>query len=170
MTFEITQSSPRDAKHERIHVPSADGTVKWFSGNVYSIKLTAGQTGGALGVVEAWVPPGGGPVAHTHADQDETFFLISGELEFLGGDHVFTAGPGDLVHCPRGTRHRFKNIGLYTAHMLFFCTPGGSEGLFLEGGDIPEPGVHVPAWGPEHSQGPVLGLFTKYGLEAMPEA
>ncbi|MFF3950581.1 cupin domain-containing protein [Streptomyces sp. NPDC001902] len=156
MTFEITQSSPRDAKHEGIHVPSADGTVKWFSGDVYSIKLTAGQTGGALGVVEAWVPPGGGPVAHTHADHDETFFLISGELEFLGGDRVLTAGPGDLVHCPRGTRHRFKNIGFYTAHMLFFYTPGGSEGLFLADAGActvhrPEHHRHVPAGATDRS-------------------
>ncbi|MFD3454762.1 cupin domain-containing protein [Streptomyces sp. NPDC058691] len=170
MTFEITQSPSSDAKAGGIHVPSADGVVKWFSGDVYSIKLTADQTAGSLGVVEAWVPPGGGPVAHTHADQDETFFLISGELEFLNGDSVFTAGPGDLVHCPRETRHRFKNTGFHTAHMLFFYTPGGSEGLFLEGGDIPEPGIQVPAWGPERFQGPMLDLFKKYGLAALPEA
>lgn len=171
MTFDIAQTAtPDGARHKGgIYVPSDGGVVKWFSGDVYSVKLTAAQTGGSLGVVEASVPPGGGPVAHTHADQDETFFLIAGELEFLDGDRTFIAGPGDLVHCPSGTRHRFKNIGFHTARMLFFYTPGGSEGLFVEGGDDPVSGIQVPTWGPERFQGPMLDLFEKYGVAALPE-
>lgn len=175
MTFQTetgqteTGQDPRYTRRAGIHVPAGGGRTKWFSGDVYSVKLAVDQTNGAVGVVEASVPPGGGPVAHTHADQDETFYLLSGQLEFLDGDTTFLAGQGDLVHCPRGTRHRFKNVGLHTAKMLFFYTPGGSEGLFLEGGDEPEPGVHVPTWGPERFQGPMLDLFTKYGLEALPE-
>jgi quercetin dioxygenase-like cupin family protein len=31
-----------------------------------------------------------------------TFFLLSGELEFLYGDHTFTAAAGDFVHVPKG--------------------------------------------------------------------
>jgi quercetin dioxygenase-like cupin family protein len=152
-----------------IHVPANGGITRWFSGDVYSVKLTAEQTAGALGVIEASVPPGGGPVAHTHRDQDETFYLLSGELEFLDGDKTFIASAGDLVFCRRNIRHRFKNIGLHTAKMLFFYTPGGPEGLFAEGGDDPQPGVQVPTWGPERFQGPMLDLFEKYALEALPE-
>jgi quercetin dioxygenase-like cupin family protein len=170
VTFHIAEErDPRYTARGGIHVPANGGDTRWFSGDVYSIKLSAQRTKGALGVVEASVPPGGGPVAHTHADQDETFYLISGELEFLDGDTTFVAGPGDLVYCPRTIRHRFKNIGLHTARMLFFYTPGGSEGLFLEGGDQPQPGVQVPTWGPERFQGPMLDLFEKYGLQALPE-
>jgi quercetin dioxygenase-like cupin family protein len=161
-------SDPR-YKSTGIYVPSGGGVTKWFSGDVYSVKLAAQETGGSLGVIEASVPPGGGPVAHTHRDQDETFYLLSGELEFLDGDKTFIAGAGDLVFCRRNVRHRFKNIGLHTAKTLFFYTPGGSEGLFTEGGDEPRPGVQVPAWGPERLQGPMLDLFEKYGLEALPE-
>jgi quercetin dioxygenase-like cupin family protein len=109
MTFAISQAKSDISPDVRtgIHVPSGGGVTKWFSGDVYSVKLTAQQTNGAVGVVEASVPPGGGPVAHTHADQDETFYVISGELEFLDGERTFMAGPGNLVHCPRRTRHRF---------------------------------------------------------------
>ncbi|SDJ29469.1 Cupin domain-containing protein [Nonomuraea maritima] len=171
MTFDIIQATSDMSPDVRtgIYVPSGGGVTKWFSGDVYSVKLTAQETNGSVGVVEASVPPGGGPVAHTHADQDETFYLLSGELEFLDGERTFMAGPGDLVHCPRTSRHRFKNTGLHTAKMLFFYTPGGSEGLFLDGGDDPKPGVPVPGWGPERFQGPMLDLFAKYGLEALPE-
>ena len=170
MTFPLqeTASDPRYTNCG-IYVPANGGVTKWFSGDVYSVKLAAEQTGGALGVVEASVPPGGGPVAHTHRDQDETFYLLSGELEFLDGEETFVATAGDLVFCRRNIRHRFKNTGLHTAKMLFFYTPGGPEGLFTEGGDEPQPGVQVPTWGPERFEGPMLDLFEKYALEALPE-
>jgi quercetin dioxygenase-like cupin family protein len=151
-----------------IYVPGSGGVTKWFSGDVYSVKLTAEQTGGAVGLIEGSVPPGGGPVPHTHRDQDETFYMLSGELEFLDGEKTFIATAGDLVFCRRNIRHRFKNVGLQTAKMLAFYTPGGPEGLFLEGGDDPQPGVQVPAWGPERFQGHMLDLFEKYGLDALP--
>ncbi|MFJ9759510.1 cupin domain-containing protein [Streptomyces sp. NPDC101149] len=173
MTFRTADSSADGAgrRESGIYVPPDGGIVRWFSGDVYTIKLTAEQTGGSVGILEASVPPGGGPAAHSHTDQDETFYLISGELEFLDGDRIFNAGPGGLVHCPRGTRHRFKNVGFHTARMLFFYTPGGSEGLFLEGGDEPQPGVAVPPWGPEKFENEsMLELFKKYGSVTHPEA
>ncbi|GIE32558.1 hypothetical protein Ait01nite_056030 [Actinoplanes italicus] len=150
-----------------IHVPAGEGVTKWFSGDVYSVRLQAAQTGGSVGIVEASVPPGGGPVPHTHAEQDETFYLLSGELEFLDGERTFTAVTGDIVHIPRMVRHRFKNVGLHTTRLLFIYTPGGAEGLFVEGGDEPQPGVQVDTWGPERFDERILGLFHKYGVEAV---
>lgn len=152
-----------------VHVPANEGITKWFSGDVYTIKLTATDTNGALGVIEASVPPGGGPVAHTHANEEETFYLLSGELEFLHGNETFIAGPGDLVFVPRRIRHRFKNIGLHPAKMLFLYTPGGPEGMFVEGGDEPQPGVQVQPWGPERINEHYFELLRKYGNEAFPE-
>jgi len=153
-----------------LHVPAGQGVTKWFSGDVYTVRLQGAQTAGSIGIVEASVPPGGGPVPHTHADQDETFYLLSGELEFLDGDKTFMAGTGDIVHVPRTVRHRFLNVGLHTARMLFVYTPAGTEGLFLEGGDDPRPGVQVEPWGPERFDDRMLGLFHKYGAEAVPDA
>jgi len=151
-----------------IYVPAGQGVTKWFSGDVYTVRLQAAQTAGSIGIVEASVPPGGGPVPHTHADQDETFYLLSGELEFLDGNQTFTASTGDIVHIPRRVRHRFLNVGLHTARMLFIYTPAGAEGLFLEGGDEPQAGVQVASWGPERFDERMLGLFHKYGVEAVP--
>jgi quercetin dioxygenase-like cupin family protein len=131
------------------------------------VRLTAASTNGTLGLTEASIPPGSGPVAHTQADQDETFYLLSGELEFLDGNETFIAGPGDLVFVPRRIRHGFKNIELYPARTLIWFTPGGAEGLFVEGGDEPQPGVQVPPWGPERVSEHYVELFRKYGAEAL---
>jgi hypothetical protein len=52
---------------------------------------------------------------------------------------------------------------------LEFYTPGGSEEIFLEGGDRPQPGVQVQPWGPERLDDRMLSLFQKYGVEALLE-
>ncbi|MCO8275544.1 cupin domain-containing protein [Actinoplanes sp. TRM 88003] len=169
MSLTIPESTieARETSGGGLYVPAGDGVTKWFSGDVYSVRLQSAQTAGSVGIVEASVPPGGGPVPHTHAEQDETFYLLSGELEFLNGDETFTAVTGDIVHIPRMVKHRFKNVGLHTTRLLFIYTPAGAEGLFLEGGDEPTPGVQVDTWGPERFDERILGLFKKYGVEAV---
>jgi quercetin dioxygenase-like cupin family protein len=82
--------------------------------------------------MEAFVPPGGGPPPHIHRREDETFYLIEGEIEFLLGDEKVTAGPGDFVSVPRGTVHRFRNAGAKTARMILTFTPAGMERFFEE--------------------------------------
>jgi quercetin dioxygenase-like cupin family protein len=151
------------------HVPASGGITTWFNGDILTTKLTAEESGGALGVIEATCPPGGGPVPHIHQNSDETFYMLSGELEFLQGDRVFTAGPGDVVFCPRGIIHRFTNPGIQPAKMIFVYTPGGAEGLFIEAGDIPQPGVQVQPWGPERLDEHLIGLLAKYD-NALPPA
>ena len=149
-------------------IPAGEGVCRWVFGDTYTTKLTSHLTNGSLGLVEASVPPGGGPIPHTHAGEDEIFYLLSGELEFLCDDKVFMAEAGDLVFIPRTSPHRFLNKGLRPCSMLFMYTPGGAEGVFIEGGDQPEPGRPAPFWGPERL--PVLGpLMEKYGIAPVPE-
>lgn len=152
-----------------IHVPASQGSTVWFNGDVLTVKLTGEETGGNVGLIRASVPPGGGPAAHTHTHADETFYLIDGELEFLDGNRIFTAGPGDAVFIPRTVRHRFRNVGVNHASILFFYTPGGAERLFLEGGDKPQPGVHVQPWGPERIDENLLALLDKHDTQIAPE-
>jgi mannose-6-phosphate isomerase-like protein (cupin superfamily) len=152
-----------------LHVPSSTGTTVWFNGDVLTVKLTAADTGGNVGLIKASVPPGGGPAAHVHDQADESFYLIDGELEFLDGDRIFIAGPGDAVFIPRTVRHRFRNVSVATASMIFFYTPGGAEGLFVDGGDEPRPGVQAQPWGPERIDDKLLALLDKYDTRVAPE-
>lgn len=131
-----------------IFVPDTGSTPRWFNGDLYEIKLTAADTNGSLGMVLASVPPGGGPPPHTHMNSDETFFLLDGQLEFLDGDQTFSAGPGDAVFLPRTRLHRFHNVGLRPAKMLFMYSPAGVEQLFVEAGEVPRPGEPVAAFDP----------------------
>lgn len=135
MSIPIVDQDPVDPRYTRrgaIYVPAGQGPTIWAVDDTYTIKLTASQTNGSLGFIDASVPPGGGPFPHMHPNEDETFYLLAGDLEFLNGDQTFTAVAGDLVHIPRGTRHRFRNVGKHTARMIFLFTPGGVEQAFLD--------------------------------------
>ena len=129
-----------------IHVPAGEGIQRWVAGDMYSIKATAAHTDGTLGLVEASVPPGAGPVAHVHNVGNEAFYILDGQLEFLDGERTFTARTGDFIYVPAGTRHRFRNKFLHTARMLFLFTPGGLEASVVEGGDEAVPGMPPPVW------------------------
>ena len=75
-----------------VHVLAGAGVTTWFSGDTDTIKLASRLTNGSLGLIEASVPPGGGPVAHTHAHEDEIWYLIPAIPEGRGAGS--TGGDG----------------------------------------------------------------------------
>ncbi|MFB4278590.1 MULTISPECIES: cupin domain-containing protein [unclassified Nonomuraea] len=123
---------PRYTTRGALYVPSGQGPTVWAAGDVYTVKATGAQTNGGFGLIEATVPAGGGPVPHIHPEQEETFYILDGELEFLDGDHRFTAVAGDFVHVPRGIRHCFQNKRMHAARMLFMFTPPGIEQIIAD--------------------------------------
>jgi mannose-6-phosphate isomerase-like protein (cupin superfamily) len=151
------------------YVPNKGGVTTWFNGDIYSTKLTGQQTGGQIGLVEATVPPGGGPPPDVHERTDETFYVVNGELEFLDGHRRFTASTGAVVFLPRGNVHRFYNPGIQLAKLGFIYTPCGAEGMFVEGGDKPEPGVQVQPWGPERIDERMNALLARYDTGLPPQ-
>jgi len=167
--FHDTQG-PRYSTSGAAHVPAGEGPTTWFAGDTYTIKASRESTNGSLGLVDATVPPGGGPVAHIHTRTDEAFYVLSGQVEILDGARTFIAGTGDFVFIPRGTRHRFKNTGVHGARMLFLFTPGGDEGVFRYG-DEPQPGHPPPVWAAERFKTPEIVRFNEeFGIEIVPEA
>lgn len=114
------------------HRPVATGPAFWGPGDHYTFLVTGEESGGAYFVMEALVPAGGGPPPHVHTREDETFYVLEGEIEFLLGEATITAGPGDFVNIPRGTVHRFENTGTETARLILTFTPAGIEHWFEE--------------------------------------
>ncbi|MGK4581620.1 cupin domain-containing protein [Kitasatospora sp. HPMI-4] len=127
-----------------IYVPPGSGLSRWVFGDRYTIKADVHSTNGSLGLMEAIVPPGGGPPAHIHHEVDEAFYVMDGRLELLNGDRELVAEPGSFVFVPRGTVHGFKNVSDEPCKMLIMFLPGGVEQAFLELGvpaddDTPPP-------------------------------
>jgi hypothetical protein len=104
-----------------------------------------------------------------HLREIEYYYVLEGELEIMKADGTFLAGVGTFVNIPKGTLHRFKNVGTETAKMLIFFTPSGVEGFFFEVGRPATPGSSpTPMDAAElervHSSAP------KYGMEFPPPA
>ncbi|MGH8920922.1 MAG: cupin domain-containing protein, partial [Actinomycetes bacterium] len=116
----------------------------WAAGDVYTIKAFGSQTKGGFGLIEATVPAGGGPPPHAHPGEEETFYVLDGELEFLDGDHLFNAVAGDFIHIPRGIRHRFHNKRMHAARMLFMFSPAGAEQVIADHALAARPGESPP--------------------------
>jgi quercetin dioxygenase-like cupin family protein len=87
---------------------------------------------GASVLVEMWVEPGGGVPPHVHPSMEERFEVISGQLSFLSGRKWQTAGPGETVVVPAGTRHAYRNDGDELAHGVCRASPPQSLQEFLE--------------------------------------
>jgi mannose-6-phosphate isomerase-like protein (cupin superfamily) len=51
----------------------------------------------------------GGPPLHIHNDQDEIFYVVSGEFLLQLDQEIKLAKTGDAVFIPRGTPHTFAN-------------------------------------------------------------
>ena len=115
-----------------LHRPSGSGLAFWGPGDRYRFLVTGEESGGAYFAMEAIVPPGGGPPPHIHRSEDETFYVLEGEVEFLLGDAARQGPAGDFVNVPRGTVHRFRNAGAETARMMLTFTPAGIEKFFEE--------------------------------------
>lgn len=114
------------------YIAAGTGPAVYGPGDLYTLLATGDQTNGGLFQFEAVVPKGGGPPPHIHHGEDESFYLVKGTLEVLVEDKVYTANPGDFVYVPRGTVHRFKNVGEETAVQLVTFVPSGMEGFFNE--------------------------------------
>jgi mannose-6-phosphate isomerase-like protein (cupin superfamily) len=104
---------------------------------IITLKLTAAQTDGSIGVLEGVAPPGVGPPRHIHHSCDELFYVLEGEFLFLVGEQHGEAGPGALVFVRRGTVHAVKVIGTAPGKVLVSYVPGGQERAFEEFGRLP---------------------------------
>src|SRR5215475_1220712 len=77
-----------------------EGRAIWFLSNRMTIKATGASTGGAFGLVESLIAPGFSPPLHVHHREDESFWVLEGELTMRCGDRSFRAGPGSFVFLP----------------------------------------------------------------------
>ena len=85
---------------------------------------------GALTLFENVIAPGDGPPFHTHAAEDESWYVLEGELRFRLGDDIASVGAGSFVFVPRGTPHCFQNVGAVPARIIVMFTPSGMERFF----------------------------------------
>jgi quercetin dioxygenase-like cupin family protein len=103
---------------------SEDGEALWFFGTLAIFKATAEQTGGRFSLVEQLAPRGMATPLHVHREDDESFYIMEGELIVYleDGDQPISASAGAFVHIPGGVVHAFR-VESETARWLDLTTP-----------------------------------------------
>ena len=115
-----------------IQLKAGEGPTYSMVGDVYRVLATGEQTGGAYALCEARVLPGGGPPPHIHHREDESFYVLEGEITFTVNGQKITARAGSFVQGPRGIPHAFKNESHAPARMLIQVAPPGFEEFMAE--------------------------------------
>ena len=131
-----------------------------FLGLPTLMRATAETTNGAFGLMEQWeIPVGFASPYHTHHREDESFYVLEGELAFVCDGKWLKAGPGTFVYGPRKIPHGFKVIGDAPASMLLMCNPGGFERFVLE----QTTPVAEPPTPPDMNK--LMTLAARYGID-----
>jgi len=97
------------------------------------VKADAGSTRSAYRMFESTVAAGGaGAPPHVHANAEEGFYVLEGELAMSVGDQEISASAGAFVLVPRGLSHSFDNRGLSLARYLVIWSPAEAGAYFEE--------------------------------------
>lgn len=145
-------------------------TLSVMGGN-YRILVSGKETGGAFAVIEMLVPPGGGPGPHAHADFEESFYIVEGEVQVKSEVSTFTATNGAFINIPKGgIVHGFKNKSDKMAHLICTVVPAGLEEMFLEIGQPVKAGEFLPppAMSDPETAKKMLSIAEKYGQKVFP--
>jgi mannose-6-phosphate isomerase-like protein (cupin superfamily) len=104
-------------------------------GPIY-VLLRGEETSGQLGLYEQFVASGTGAGPHHQTTEDEAFYIIEGEWEFLAGDTIRRVGPGTLIYAPVDVAHAFKSLDpARQGRMLSWNAPAGHERFYVGVGD-----------------------------------
>src|SRR5919199_5976653 len=94
-------------------------------GNVEFLARTADTPRFTFGIIE--IAAGRVLEAHVHADEDDAFYILEGEMTFSVEGEDVAAPPGTFVLVPPGVRHGFRNDGAVPVRMLNIHAPGGFD-------------------------------------------
>jgi mannose-6-phosphate isomerase-like protein (cupin superfamily) len=72
-------------------------------------------------------PNADGPESHVHAEEDDVFYVLDGELTFLLDEGDVAAPAGTFVLVPPGVKHTFRNALDRPTRVLNIHAPAGFD-------------------------------------------
>jgi quercetin dioxygenase-like cupin family protein len=147
-------------------VRAGDGLADvWWKGGRVAVKTSGGETRGRFAQVEIEDTLGTGPPLHVHRDDDESFYVVAGEVTVLANGERIDLSPGDFALVPAGVPHAYV-VRSERSRMLVTFGPAGFEEFFVELG-IPVNGSEPPADGVYPSPEGLARRIAAYGGEIL---
>ena len=91
--------------HSTTQVGPREGRLLWVLGELVTRKVASEQTGGAYSLFEVVTQPQVGPPPHIQHREDECFYVLEGEYEFLVEGRILGMSAGSLLYVPKGNLH-----------------------------------------------------------------
>lgn len=151
-----------DTTKDVITIDDKKGQSLSVVGDTYRTIISGKQTGGSYAVIDMLIPPGGGPGPHAHADMQESFYVLDGEIEFKTEKGSYVARKGSFVYIPLGGAvHSFTNTTEKISHLVCTVIPAGIAEFFEEIGKPIDADTFLPH--------PVLSAEEKDRLKSIAE-
>jgi quercetin dioxygenase-like cupin family protein len=111
---------------------SGEGERRWFlGGGLHTWKASSEETGGAMIVFEDDLEQGKMTPMHLHAEADEAFYVIEGEIVLNVEGRERVVGAGGFTFAPRGCSHAFV-VTSPRARLLCIQTPGSGQAFYRD--------------------------------------
>jgi mannose-6-phosphate isomerase-like protein (cupin superfamily) len=114
---------PPDSSKRAVVVPPGGGHRV---GNVEFLARSADTPRFNLALITLQ-PQRDGPPPHVHADEDDSFLVLEGELTFLVEGEEVAAPAGTFVLVPPGVEHTFANRSDGVVRMVNVHAPAGFD-------------------------------------------
>jgi quercetin dioxygenase-like cupin family protein len=135
--------------------------------HLFSFLATGEQTQGKFGLMHVIIRRGFEPPAHTHTRENEAYYLLAGEMEFVVGGEKYKLAKGDFIYLPKDISHSWICI-TETAQVLIWVEPAGIEQFFIDQSEpisefkLPEAPTAPPP--PEFMNQFIHSLTEEYGV------
>src|SRR3954453_1825567 len=97
------------------------GQATWFFNGLVTTVASHHETAGAYSLTEHLVTSASNPPMHVQTDEDEAFYILDGEVEFVVDGESVVATAGTFAFVARGAAHCFRVL-TPTARMLVICS------------------------------------------------
>jgi len=94
---------------------------------VFAVAVSSPQSEGRYTILDEIWKPRFSVSPHYHATHCETFYVVSGEVEWTVGGESHRLKAGDAVYIPPNTVHSVRVPDGKNLHTLMIYTPGGYE-------------------------------------------
>lgn len=139
-----------------------EAELRWMGETFTWFLATGEQSGGKFALVDEQAHRGESVPLHLHRDDDESFYVVEGEITFYLGDRTGErAGAGSFVHIPGGTVHGFR-IESETARYLIITT--ARHGEFYQAITLPSRSGGLPPLEPISGE-KIEEACQEYGIE-----
>lgn len=140
-----------------------------FAGTTMTVLVGSDQTDGRFAVLHVIKPPGSSTPPHSHNNETELTYVLSGHVRVETEGRVTDVRKGELCILPPKRPHRIFNDSKTTAREFLLCSPAVFDRF------VAEAGIPTEAFGPPKAMTAgdrerLVERAPRYGIRLLPSA